>query len=185
MDGEAQVGVRHAVAEDMPVICEIVNYFIKNSWVNFRTRPQTSQEWTSDWERHRERYPWLVATRQDEVIGVAYAAPFKPREAYDWCVEVTVYVSHEIHRRGVGKTLYRHLIPILQDQGYRTMVAVIGLPNPNSVALHEAFGFEHAGTLRRVGYKFDEWHDVGFWQRTVVSDGGRPLPIRPLAGLRP
>lgn len=175
---EIPVEVRDAVAEDMQAVTDIVNHYIKTSWVNFRTQPQTSAEWTSDWERYRQRYPWLVAKHRERVVGIAYAAPFKLREAYDWCAEVTVYVSHETSRCGVGKELYQRLIPTLQEQGFHSVIALIALPNPPSVALHEAFGLQHSGTLRHVGFKLGEWHDIGFWQRILVAEDDAPSPTR-------
>lgn len=179
--GNESICVRHAEPNDMPAVCAIINHFIRNSWVNFRTQPQTSEEWLSDWQKARNRYPWLVATSTDgTVVGVAYAAMFRAREAYNWCAEVTVYVAPDLGRRGVGTSLYKRLIPMLEQQGYRTLVAVIALPNSPSVALHEAFGFEHVGTLHSIGFKFGAWHDTGFWQRMLGSDDGRPVPVIPL-----
>lgn len=180
-EGDGAVRVRPATGDDMPAICDIINHFIHASWVNFRTRPQTPEEWRSSWEHTRERYPWLVATARDRVIGVAYAGAYKPREAYNWCAEVTVYVAADLRRRGVGRALYGRLLPILEAQGYRSLVAVIALPNPASVALHEAFGFEHVGTLQRVGFKLGEWHDTGFWQRMLPGGNAAPAAIRRVA----
>jgi phosphinothricin acetyltransferase len=96
---------------------------------------------------------------------VAYAAPWKARAAYDWCAEVAVYVAAHCARQGIGRRLYQRLLPVLDQQGYHTQVAVIALPNPASTRLHESFGFQHAGTLREVGHKHGAWRDVGFWQR--------------------
>lgn len=175
---EMAVEVRDAVAEDMSQVCDIVNHFIETSWFNFRTQAQTSAEWLSEWERYRRDYPWLVAEERDEIIGVAYAAPFKLREAYHWCAEVTVYVSAKCHRKGVGRALYQKLIPTLQEQGYHTVVALIALPNPPSVAFHEAFGFQPASKLRHVGFKLGEWHDIGFWQLILTDVDEEPSPTR-------
>jgi phosphinothricin acetyltransferase len=177
----APVEVRLAQAADMPAICEIVNHYIETTRTNFRTKLQTTAEWTSDWEQLRDRYPWLVATLDGGVVGAAYAGPWKARNAYDWCAEATVYVDRRSHRRGIGGALYGRLLPTLDAQGYRTTVGVIALPNPPSVALHEAFGFEHAGTLRAVGYKMGQWCDVGFWQRMSIDSDSHPGPPLPVA----
>jgi phosphinothricin acetyltransferase len=176
--------VRQAQETDLSAVCDIINHFIRTTTVNFRTQPQAVEEWRAEWGRVHEQYPWLVAVHEEEVLGIAYAGPWKARNAYDWCAEVTVYVALQAHRRGVARTLYEHLLPILDAQGYRTMVGVIGLPNDPSVALHEACGFEHAGTLRGVGFKMGEWHDVGFWQRRSSSAGLPPGPIRPVAAVQ-
>jgi phosphinothricin acetyltransferase len=165
------VAVRYAEAADMPAVCNIINHYIATTTYNFRTSPQTPEEWLADWTHWHERYPWLVAMRDGRVIGIAYAAPWKARAAYDWCTEVTVYVANDCVRQGVGHRLYERLFSLIDRQGYHTQVAVIALPNEASVAVHEAFGFRHAGTLREVGYKHGGWRDVGFWQRrTGLSD---------------
>ncbi len=181
----AGIQVREARPPDMAGIAIIVNHFIESSTVNFRTRPQTAGEWHDDWKMLGDRYPWLVAVDGDDVAGVAYAGPWKTRDAYDWCAESTVYVAAGRHRRGIGKLLYDRLLGILDAQGYRTTVGVISLPNPSSAALHEACGFRHTGTLEAVGYKHGRWCDVGFWQRVAEGSGAPPNEILPVAAVRP
>jgi len=170
--------VRLAQADDMPAFCKIVNHYIATTTLNFRTQAQTPDEWLKEWQRLRERYPWLVATVDAAVVGLAYAGPWKARSAYDWSAEVTVYVADGARRQGIGKALYERLLAILDAQGYRTELAVVALPNPASVALHEFFGFRPAGVLQAVGFKFDAWCDVGFWQRQGKSIDAKPGPIR-------
>jgi|SoiMethySBSTD1v2_1073268.scaffolds.fasta_scaffold73284_2 phosphinothricin acetyltransferase len=181
----AAIEVRFTRAEDLSAVCRIVNHYIETTAINFRGAPQTPEEWLRDFRELRTRYPWLVAEAGGEVLGMAYAGPWKTRAAYDWCAEVTVYVAHETRGRGVGRALYRRLFELLDQQGYRTAVAIIALPNAASVALHEAFGFSHAGTLRGIGYKLGEWRDVGFWQRDSRPAGDAPQTIRAVPGLPP
>jgi phosphinothricin acetyltransferase len=169
------IDLRQAAAPDMQAICQIVNHYIATTTVNFRTEPQSASEWENDWAAQRERYPWLVACRADSVVGVAYAAPWKARGAYAWCAEVTVYVAADSLRQRVGSLLYRRLLGDLGRQGFQSPIGVIGLPNAPSVALHEALGFLPAGLLRRVGYKFGAWHDVGFWQKALGHENEPPL----------
>lgn len=161
--------VRLAAKDDLASVCAIVNHYIATTTFNFRTAAQTPDEWIAEWSQHHARYPWLVATLDERVVGVAYAAPWKTRAAYDWCAEVTVYVAADCAGRGVGRRLYERLLALLDQQGFHTQLAVIALPNPASVALHGAFGFVHAGTLREVGHKHGSWRDVGFWQRLTSS----------------
>jgi phosphinothricin acetyltransferase len=175
------VTVRPAEGGDFPAVAAIVNGYIAATTVNFRTEPQTAEDWTADWYTHRERFPWLVAADGDTVLGVAYATPWKSRNAYDWCAEVTAYVAPESRGRRVGHDLYRGLLAILDAQGFRTQVAVVGLPNPASAGFHESFGFHRAGTLTSVGYKHGTWCDVGFWQRVVEVPGETPVRPRPVA----
>lgn len=177
------VTVRAAREADLQAVCDLVNHYILTTTFNFRTEQQTVDEWVQVWRRTREKHPWLVAVNEGRVVGIAYAGPWKARNAYDWCAEVTLYVAPDAHRCGIGRTLYGRLLAILDAQGYRTMVGVIGLPNDPSVALHEACGFAHAGTLPGVGFKLGEWHDVGFWHRQSSSAGRPPGPILPVAAV--
>jgi phosphinothricin acetyltransferase len=178
----AAIEVRLAQESDMPTFAVIVNYFIETTTVNFRTRPQSPGEWRDDWKLFSERYPWLVAQDCGEIVGLAYAGPWKAREAYGWSAESTVYVANGQHRRGIGRLLYDRLLTTLDAQGYRSTMGVIALPNQASVALHEASGFRHAGTLAAVGFKHGRWCDVGFWQRLSPGAADRPagpiLPVR-------
>lgn len=108
--------------------------------------------------------PWLVATTPEGLAGFAHASRWKDRNAYRFTVETTVYVAPGSAGRGVGSALYGRLFERLRGLGYHSAIAVIALPNPASVALHEKFGMVRAGLFREVGFKFDAWHDVGHWQ---------------------
>jgi phosphinothricin acetyltransferase len=110
MNSAARLRVRPAEARDLDRVCVIVNHFIETTAFNFRIESQQVEEWLHNWERLHRLYPWLVAIEGQRVIGVAYAAPWKARDAYLWTVESTVYVDHECHRRGVGDALYAELL---------------------------------------------------------------------------
>jgi phosphinothricin acetyltransferase len=171
--------IRRARASDMAAVAEIVNAHIAGGVAHFGDRPQAAAEWSAEWEARHERYPWLVAERDGVIGGIAYAKPFNPRAAYDWTAEVSIYLRDGLQRQGLGTALYRRLITLLDAQGYRCLVAGITTPNDGSVALHEAFGFRHLGTLERVGYKHGAWRNVGSWQRLVgPQDDSQPEPIR-------
>ncbi|HUB58107.1 MAG TPA: GNAT family N-acetyltransferase [Mycobacterium sp.] len=165
MSQRSGLRVRPATEDDLPEVCGIVNHYIENSFVNFRAEPQTVDEWRTDWRRLHPQFPWLVAT-DDRVVGVAYAAPWNGRAAYQWTAEATVYVDPARQRRGAGDALYTELLARLRRQGFHSAVAVIALPNEPSVRLHERHGFLYAGQLIEAGYKLGAWHDVGFWQCT-------------------
>jgi phosphinothricin acetyltransferase len=110
-------------------------------------------------------HPWLVATSGGTVVGYAYAAPFHPRRGYRWTVETTVYVDTAAQRQGVGGRLYAALVA----RGFGQAVARIALPNPASIALHEAAGFAGIGVQPAIGYKQGEWIAVGLWQRALAT----------------
>ncbi len=145
---------------------QIVNHYIETTLLQFPDRTTDRRRVARQTGRRlHSRFPWLVAT-DDRVVGVAYAAPWNDRAAYQWTVEVTVYVDPASQRRGVGDALYTELLDRLRRQGFHSAVAVIALPNDPSVRLHERHGFVRAGRLVEAGYKLGAWHDVGFWQRT-------------------
>jgi L-amino acid N-acyltransferase YncA len=106
----------------------------------------------------------LVCAHRDEVLGYAYASQHRSRPAYQWSVDVSVYVQAQARRTGVGRALYQSLFALLALQGFYNAYAGITLPNPGSVGLHEAVGFQPIGVYRAVGYKLGSWHDVGWWQ---------------------
>ena len=180
MSSAARLRVRPTEARDLDRVCAIVNHFIETTAFNFRIESQQVEEWLHNWERLHRLYPWLVAIEGQRVIGFAYAAPWKARDAYRWTVESTVYVDHECHRRGVGDALYAELLARLERQGFRTSIGVIALPNPASVRLHERHGFVQVGLLADAGYKLKRWHDVGFWQRRLSGGEQAPPTLTPV-----
>ncbi len=111
--------------------------------------------------------PWLVYAEAGEVWGYAYAARHRERFAYQWSVDVSVYVHHARHRSGLGRALYWELFQQLKALGYYNAYAGITLPNAGSVGLHESFGFIPVGIYRNVGFKLGRWWDVGWWQKRL------------------
>jgi L-amino acid N-acyltransferase YncA len=128
--------------------------------------------------------PWLVSVDGDDVLGYAYASRHRDRAAYQWSVDVAVYVRPDQHRRGVGRALYETLFRLLRLQGFFAAHAGITLPNPASVGLHEALGFQPIGVYRSVGWKLGGWRDVGWWQLTLQERPPTPSPPLSLAEAR-
>jgi phosphinothricin acetyltransferase len=112
-------------------------------------------------------HAWLVDERDGTVAGYAYAATFMQRAAYRWAVNVAVYVDPARRRQGVGRALYAELLPALGERDLRWAMAGIALPNPGSVALHEASGFRRAGLFEQIGFKAGAWRDVAWYQRAL------------------
>jgi phosphinothricin acetyltransferase len=123
-----------------------------------------------------EHWPFLVCAEDDDVLAYAYAVGFRDRPAYRFTVETTIYVAATARRRGVARGLYRSLLACLEVQGYRRVVAGITLPNAASVALHESLGFRKCAHLERVGWKLGAWHDVGYWDRPLLTEQGADPP---------
>jgi phosphinothricin acetyltransferase len=130
-------------------------------------------------QRIRAAHAWLVAERDGEVVGYAYAGQHRTRKAYDWTAEVSAYVDQSAHRRGVGRELYTALFARLKEDGFRLLVAGITLPNEASVAIHESLGFEPVGVYKNVGFKNGEWWDVGWWQLDLGEPDGGPGGPKP------
>jgi L-amino acid N-acyltransferase YncA len=125
------------------------------------------------------RTPWLVATdEQGHVVGYAYGAQHRERPAYRWSVDVSAYVDAGWRGQGVGRQLYDELVAILRRQGFVNAFAGITLPNPASVALHEAIGMRRVGVFERVGYKLGAWHDVAWYGMVLVEP--RDAPSEPI-----
>jgi L-amino acid N-acyltransferase YncA len=121
-------------------------------------------------------YPWLVAELDGQVIGYAYASRHRERAAYRWAADVTVYISSDHHRRGVGRTLYETLFGLLRRQGVYEVCAGVTLPNDASVGLHESLGFEPVGVYRDIAFKFGRWRSVGWWQMRLREHGDDEPP---------
>jgi phosphinothricin acetyltransferase len=120
--------------------------------------------------RIRAAHVWLVAEDETgKVVGYAYGAQHRSRAAYDWTAEVSAYIDRSAQRAGVGRTLYLALFDVLKERGYRLLVAGITLPNDASVSFHQALGFQRVGVFRNIGFKFDEWWDVGWWQLDLLG----------------
>jgi phosphinothricin acetyltransferase len=147
--------------------------------ISFELDPPSTGEMRRRLEKTLAQFPWLVCENGGEVIGYAYACKHRERAAYEWSVDTSVYVSTQQHRRGVGRTLYEALFEILALQGYINAYAGVTLPNPASVALHRAVGFEPVGVYRNVGFKCGSWHNVAWFQRPLQTPPEKPRPVQP------
>lgn len=132
--------------------------------------------------RSSSSHPWLVAEREEELLGYAYACKHRERPAYRWAADVSVYVSAGHRGQGVGRCLYESLFERLRRQRFRTACAGITLPNDASVALHERLGFVPVGVYRGIGWKAGAWRDVGWWQLDLDPDSPEP-PADPRPGI--
>lgn len=183
--GKTQMGthLRMATPQDAAGIRAIYAPVVRETPISFEIVPPTEEEMGARVGKTLTRYPWLVCTAHERLLGYAYAGGHSERAAYQWSVNVSVYVHSRARRIGVGQVLYDTLFAVLRLQGFIRAYAGITLPNEASVGFHESFGFTSVGVFRRVGYKMGAWHDVGYWQMTLQSSNGRPSPPRPLPSL--
>lgn len=163
-------------ARDAPACAAIYAPHVEGSPVSFEERAPDAAEMASRIERYGQSHPWLVAEREGQVVGYAYATAFNERPAYRWSASVSVYVAEEARGSGVGRTLYEALFARLRERGFRMACAGITLPNEASVGLHESLGFEQTGLNREIGWKQGAWRDVGWFQLELAAAGEGPPP---------
>ncbi|MDF1696087.1 MAG: GNAT family N-acetyltransferase [Saprospiraceae bacterium] len=156
--------IRPATAEDAIQITDIYNYYIQHTTVTFEKTPVAVQEMEDRIIKTQIKYPWLVCQTDNLISGYAYATDWKPRGAYRHSVESTVYLRNGCSGQGIGSLLYTDLIQRLKKQKVHTVIGGIAQPNEGSIALHEKFGFKKVAHFKEVGYKFDSWVDVAYWQ---------------------
>jgi L-amino acid N-acyltransferase YncA len=168
--------MRRVTTEDAERIAEIYNWYILNTIITFETDVVSPQEMKKRIQEKIIQHDWLVGEANQEVIGYAYYGPFRPRSAYHDTVESTIYVSPASVGKGFGRALYVQLLESVRSRGFREVGGVIALPNLQSIALHKAIEFAEVGVLKKVGYKFERYIDVGLWQLSVAEHappGGR------------
>ena len=156
--------INFATAEDAPAIAKIYAPFVENTAVSFETIPPSADEVAKRIEALANvQLPWLVMKDDRRLLGYAYAAKHRDREAYQWSVESSAYVDESARRSSVGRSLYTALFDILKRQGYQNVYAGTTLPNDPSIAFHKSLGFREIAVYRNVGYKLGKWHDVAWW----------------------
>jgi L-amino acid N-acyltransferase YncA len=169
--------IRAANAADLPAITEIYDHAVRHGTATFELIPPDLAEMTRRLGALMEGgFPYLVASLEGHVIGYAYAGAYRPRPAYRFTVENSVYLQPSIHRRGIGLQLLQKLIAESEARGYRQMIAVIGdSANAGSIGVHTRCGFQMIGTHPDVGFKFGRWLDTVMMQR-ALGDSGNTLP---------
>lgn len=163
--------IRIATEQDAQAITSIYNHYIENTVVTFETAVITVDTILARMKTvNAANLPWLVAEDKDgQVIGYAYASPWRERYAYRFSVEITVYLAKHETGKGYGSKLYKALFSALESYDVHVVIGGITLPNDESVALHEKLGLVKAAHFSEVGYKFEQWLDVGYWQARLCD----------------
>lgn len=157
--------IRDAEVSDAASIANIYNYYIQNTAISFEETSVTAKDMMSRISKTKDaKLPWLVAQQDSNVIGYTYASLWNPRLAYRNSAEITVYLQHGLQTKGWGTKLYQALFCQLRQANFHVAIGGITLPNPASVALHEKFGMQQVAEFKQVGFKFERWLDVGYWQ---------------------
>jgi phosphinothricin acetyltransferase len=171
--------IRPATDADLACVTGIYRHAVLHGTATFELIPPDLAEMTRRYRALRKAsFPYLVATLDGAVIGYAYAGPYRPRPAYRFTIENSIYLDPAIHRRGIGMRLMRTLIAESETRGYRQMIAVIGdSANAGSIGLHVACGFQMIGTHPNVGLKFGRWLDTVMMQ-LALGEGASTIPAR-------
>lgn len=150
--------------EDAPQIAQLYRWYVSNSTATFQTSLPTDQEYGQWVEDTLKTAPLLVMKdRTGKLLGYACAHPFRPREAFRWDVETTIYCAHDVRGKGVGTRLMSALLAVLKMQGYWNAYALLADPNPDSEALHRRLGYHCEGRSPRTGYKLGAWQGLSTW----------------------
>ena len=157
--------MRPASEADVPAIRDIYNYEVLNGTATFDTEPKSLEDRLA-WLRELQRPPnaVLVAELDGKVLGWGCLHPYHTRPAYRFTTEDSVYIHHDHRGRGVGRLILARLVEIGRENGFHTIMAGMSEGNEASVRLHASFGFREVGIEREVGYKFERWLDVSWWQ---------------------
>jgi phosphinothricin acetyltransferase len=159
--------IRHIETRDIPQICSIYNYYVENTNASFETAAVPVADMQKRVQEFTRDYPWLVYVENAFAVGYCYASKWRPRPAYRYTVEVTIYLDRQHLGQGIGKQLYQELFAQLKVLGIHSLIATIALPNENSTKLHESLGFKQVAHFKDMGFKFEHWIDVGYWQCIV------------------
>jgi L-amino acid N-acyltransferase YncA len=173
---KAPVLVRDSLESDVAGIQAIYAHHVLHGTASFELTPPTLDEMR---QRRADvvakNLPYLVAEQNGQVVGYAYVTLYRPRPAYRFTVEDSVYVREGLAGQGIGSLLLSEIIKICTAKGYRQLMAVVGDASPPSVSLHQRHGFTLAGTFKSVGYKFGAWRDTAMLQRPL-GDGDSTDP---------
>ncbi len=159
--------IRAVTEADAEAICHIYNHYVSNTIITFEEEIVSTEEMMEQIKETTAILPWIVIESEGQVVGYAYASRWKSRCAYRYSVETTVYLASTASGKGFGSQLYEHLIADLRPRSVHSLIGGIALPNEASVALHEKFGFEKVAHFKEVGWKFNQWIDVGYWELVI------------------
>ncbi len=168
--------IRTVNENDAEELLKIYSYYVKNTVITFEYEVPSVEEFKNRIKHTLIKYPYIAAEDENKIIGYAYAGAFKERAAYDWAVEMTVYVDNDRKRGGVGKLLYKKLEELLKEQGILNVNACIAYTENEdeyltngSMKFHEHMGYNLAGHFHKCGYKFNRWYDM-IWMEKFIGE---------------
>ena len=166
------MNIRLATPSDAATLLAIYAPYVENTAITFEYEVPTIEDFANRIEKTLGKYPYLVAEEDGLILGYAYASTYYARAAYDWAVELSVYVSQDARGKGVGSKLYDTMEKMLEQMGYIHFLACISLPNEDSIAFHTKRGYQQVAHFPRIGYKFNRWHDIVWLQKSLEKQAG-------------
>ncbi|AET67785.1 sortase-like acyltransferase [Desulfosporosinus orientis DSM 765] len=173
----ANIIIRQATEGDAAEILEIYAPYIKETNITFEYEVPTLDDFKKRIQEIASHYPYIVCLLDGKMVGYAYAHRHMERAAYQWNAELSVYVAKDCLRLGIGKALYNALIEILKLQNVQNLYAIVTYPNPNSEKMHQYFGFQTIGIYPKTGYKFGQWIDVIWLEKSIGEHEKNPKPL--------
>ena len=171
-----KIMIRDAKETDAKAIQAIYAPYVEQTAVTFEYNVPSEEEFSRRIESVKQKYPWIVAERNGQMVGYAYASAFKPRDAYQWAVETSIYVNQSLKRCGIGRQLHEALEQRLKAQGILNMNACISFIDPedeyltqDSVRFHERLGYQKVAHFHQCGKKFNRWYDM-IWMEKLIGE---------------
>ena len=159
--------IRPVQLSDAETIRAIYQPYVTKTAITFEVDVPTVQEFEERITQTLAQFPYLVAEEEGIVVGYAYTSTYYARAAYDWTTELSIYVAKESRGQGIGSALYTALEEELEARGYLRFLACIAVPNEASISMHEKRGYVQVAHFPKVGYKFEQWHDIIWMQKTI------------------
>lgn len=160
--------IHDATPADAEVCVQIYAHYVLNTTVTFELEVPDAAEMARRIAAAQQRHVWLIAERDGQVIGYASAGQFRVRAAFLHSAETAIYLREDARGHGDGSALYTELLARLAQLGHHRAIAVVTVPNKASAQLQKKLGFRYAGTLTEVGYKFDRWLDIQYYEKSLA-----------------
>lgn len=168
------ISIRPVKISDADFCLSLYSKYVIGSAVSFELEAPSLEEFSNRIDTISKRFPYLVAEENGALIGYAYASAYRDRAAYQWNVEVSIYVEEHKKKSGVATSLYNNLFAELERIQVCKAFAVIALPNDASVGFHSKMGFEKFAIYKKVGFKLNQWHDV-LWMEKILQSPDTPI----------
>ena len=161
--------IRNACKEDAKQLLAIYAPYVEKTAITFEYQVPSLEEFEERIEKTKQKFPYLVAEEEGILQGYAYASVYYNRAAYDWTVELSIYIKEEAWGKHIGSQLYASLERNLQEAGFVNLLVCIALPNNASLTFHKKHGYEQVAHFKKVGYKFDKWYDIVWMQKRLLD----------------